>query len=419
MRRALTPEERLAIYDRHRRGESLAVIAAELGIHYETARKWWREGRHRGRPRLADRPRRPIGLLHRTPAAVVARIAELRRAHPEWGVPYLRQQVLHDPSLSPAQRAAVPGLSSCYRYLRQREDRPPKRPLRDYVPGAGLLAQAERPHHLWQMDLKEKCRVNGLPVQVTVANARDIFSSVTIGAQVFQLSRRNACLNGRDMQQACRDFFSEWGLPAILRTDQGSCFVGSMPQHGFPSDFTLWLVGLGIRHEVIGKGQVTQNGCVERFNRTYNSLVLRGGPYADLDELRAASKRTVDFLNTTYPSRAGTCAARAPLEAHPEARQTDRPYHRDREAELFVLDRVDAHLARFTWQRRADRVGKVSLGHTSYFLGRAHHGRVFDATFDPADRHFVFRSIDGDLTLRRPALGFEADQLLHTTGGPC
>ena len=415
MRRALTPVERLAIYDRHRQGESLAVIAAELGIHYETARKWWREGRRRGRPRLTDRPRRPIGLLHRTPPEVVARIAELHQAHPQWGLPYLRQQVLHDAALSRAQRAAVPSLSSCYRYLRQREDRPPKRSLRNHVPSAGLLAQAERPHHLWQMDLKEKCRVNGLAAQVTVVNARDIFSSVTVGAQVFQLTRRNACLNGRHMQQACRAFFTQWGLPAILRTDQGSCFVGSMPQHGFPSDFTLWLVGLGVHHEVIGKGQVTQNGCVERFNRTYNSLVLRGGPYADLEELREVSQRTVDFLNTTYPSRAGTCAGRAPLQAHPEARQPDRPYHPDREAELLALDRVDAYLARFTWQRRADRVGKVSLGHTNYSLGRAHQGHVFDVTFDPADRHFVFRSVDGDFILRRPARGFDAQHLLHVT----
>jgi transposase InsO family protein len=413
MRPALPPEQRLAIHDRHRTGESLAAIAIDLGIHYETARKWWREARLKGRAGVAERPRKPIGLLHRTPPQVVARLRQLRKEHPHWGVPYLRQQLLADPTLTPPERAAVPALSSLYRYLRQLEDRPPRAPLKNRVPPSSLVAQARYPHHLWQMDLKEKCRVSGLPQQISVANVRDVYSSVTVGAEVFALSRPNATLSGADMQAACRACFTYWGLPDLLRTDQGSCFVGTMPQTGFPSHFTLWLVGLDIRHETILKGQVTQNGCVERFNRTYNSLVLRGGPFTDLEELRQLSQETLDFLNTTYPSRAGTCQGRAPLQAHPQAATPRRPYHPARETERFSLDRVDAYLAQFRWQRRTDDVGKLSLGGCDYYLGREHKRRPFDVSFDPSDRHFVFQTPDGTLTLRRPALGLDAHHILH------
>ena len=95
-----------------------------------------------------------------------------------------------------------------------------------------------------QMDLKENCKVADLPARITVANVRDIYSSVSIGAQVFELSRPKANLSCTHMQAACRACFTDWGLPDILRTDQGSCFLGNMAQTGFPSRFTLWLVGI-------------------------------------------------------------------------------------------------------------------------------------------------------------------------------
>lgn len=416
MAAALTPEQRFAIYDRHRYGESLASIAQDLGVHYETARKWWRVGRLQGRRQLADRPRQHPGQLRRVPPAVVERIRTLRKQHRDsWGAPYLRQQLLRDPELTPALRAQVPSLSTLYRYLRTLEDREPRPPLHNETPSVALIAQTEYSHQLWQMDLKEKCRVAGLPNQVSVANVRDVYSSLTVGAEVFQLTRRNATLSGGDMQAACRQCFARFGLPEILRTDQGSCFVGTMPQSGFPSHFTLWLVGLGIAHETIEKGQVTQNGCVERFNRTFNHLVLRDGPFASLDELQHLADETRDFLNTRYPSRAGSCQGRPPLAAHPRAAHPRRRFHLDREAQLFERRRVDQYLARFRWQRRADQVGKVSLGARSYNLGREHKRRVFDVTFDPSDRHFVFQTPDEQFTLRQPARGLEPSDILNLT----
>ena len=414
MRAALTPEERIAIYDRHRAGESLASIAGELGIHYETARKWWRIGRRCGRDHLAERPRKRPGLLRDVPQAVVDRIVFLREEHRDsWGIPYLREQLLRDPELSAKQRRQVPSLSTLYRFLRRIEDRTPRTPLVDEVPSEPLLAQAKYPHHLWQIDLKEKCRVEGLSYQVTVLNARDVYSSVTVGAEIFELKRRNATLSGHDVQHASRACFARFGLPDIVRTDKGTCFAAQIMQNGFPSHFTLWLVGLGIRHDTIDRGQVTQNGCVERFNRTYSNLVLRDGPFKDLDELRQLSAATVRFLNESYPSRAGSCEGRSPLQAHPNAAEPRRPYTPDDEAPLFDLSRVDQYLARFRWQRRSDCLGKVSVGNRDYYLGRKHSRRVFDVTFDPTDRHFVFQTPDRTVSLRHRAIGFDAQDLLH------
>jgi transposase InsO family protein len=413
MRAALTPEERIAIYDRHRRGESLAAIARELGIHYETARKWWRIGRRCGRAQLADRPRKEPGVLRGVPQAVVERMVVLRQEHRDsWGMPYLREQLLRDSELTPKERRQVPSLSTLYRFFRRIEGRTPRTVLVNEIPSVPLLAQADYPHHLWQMDLKEKCRVKGLFHQITVLNARDVYSSLTVGAEIFELKRGSSVLSGRDVQKATRACFARFGLPDIVRTDKGTCFAAQILKNGFPSHYTLWLVGLGIRHDMIERGQAAQNGCVERFNRTYGSLVLRDGPFHDLDELRERSEATVRFLNESYPSRAGSCKGRAPLQAHPTAAKPRRPYRPEDEADLFDLSRVDKYLARFRWQRRSDSLGKVSVGNNDYYLGRKHARRVFDVTFDPAHRHFVFQTPDRTVSLRQPAIGLEAQDIL-------
>jgi len=348
------------------------------------------------------------------PERVCRRLDVLRRGHPGWGIPYLRQQLLSDAFLTPEERARVPSLSAIYRYLHAVEDNPfPKKRGSGQIPTTPLVEQALYCHHLWQMDLKEKCKVRGLPHRVTAANVRDVHSSVTIASEIFELSRSDSGLTGADMQRVCRTCFSEWGLPDVLRTDNGSCFVGTMPQTGFPSYFVLWLRGLGVKHETIPKGKVTQNGCVERYNRTYGSLVLQDGPYENAEELRAVSKLTVDFLNRCYPSRAGTCRGKPPLHAHPEAKKPRRRYTLRRERKLFSLARVDEYLSQFKWSRRADANGRVTLGQNGYHLGRQHRRRVFDVIFDRSDRHFVFRAPDGQVELRRPAVGLDADHILN------
>lgn len=415
---ALTPEQRLAIVDRHRKGETFTRISQDLGIHYETARKWARAARREGRRAVANRSRKPIGQLKQVPAEVVDRLRELRRQHSSWGVPYLREQLRRDPELSPEQQALVPSLSSCYRFLRREEDRAPRVKLNDKVPTTPLVQQANHPHHLWQMDLKEKCHLKGLDNQVTVANVRDVFSSVTVGAVVFSLTRRNATLSGADMQDACRECFATWGLPDILRTDNGTCFMGNYAQTHLPSAFTLWLVGLGVIHETIPKGKVTQNGCVERFNRTYNNLVLRDGPFEGLQQVRDVSRCTVDFLNQHYPSRAGHCRGRAPLTAHPEAKIPRRLYQPDREHDVFDLQRVDRYLAQFCWQRRTDMVGKVSLADQDYYVGKPNKGRVLDVTFEPKDRTMSFCIPDGEQVLRAPARGLDPKQITQIRHNP-
>lgn len=415
---ALSVDARLEIHDRHVAGETLTDIARSMGIHYETARKWYRVARQEGRKGLVQRRRRPPRqLLHQVPDRVRERLVALRKNHPGWGVPYLRQQLLADPDFTEDEGNHVPSVAAIYRYLHAVEENPFGRTkLAQDTPPVRLVDQVQHAHQLWQMDLKEKCAVKGLSQQVTVVTARDVYSSVTVASEVVALRRHASTLDGATVQQACRKCFTRWGLPDVLRTDNGSCFVGTMPQAGFPSYLTLWLTGLGVRHETIDKGQVTQNGCVERYNRTYTNLVLRDGPYADVAELQQVSDSTVEFLNGVYPSRAGRCGSRPPLSAHPEAQTPRRVYREETEGEQLSLALVDAYLAQFVWRRTVGSRGQVALGGERYGLGIEYAGEVMEITFDPQDRSFVFTRVDGSAQVRLPATALEADDIIgHRT----
>ncbi|MFJ2632955.1 helix-turn-helix domain-containing protein, partial [Streptomyces sp. NPDC087422] len=76
----LTVHGRRILVERVRSGRPVAHVAAEMGISRTTAHKWVRRWRAEGEAGLHDRSSRPHRTPHRTPAAVEARVCELRQA---------------------------------------------------------------------------------------------------------------------------------------------------------------------------------------------------------------------------------------------------------------------------------------------------------------------------------------------------
>jgi hypothetical protein len=78
-------------------------------------------------------------------------------------------------------------------------------------------------------------------------------------------------------EEACRvafdGLFKEYGLPQVLRTDNGTPFSG---RFGI-SSLSVWWVKLGIKPERIQRGKPTQNGRHERIHRTLKADAIRTG----------------------------------------------------------------------------------------------------------------------------------------------
>jgi hypothetical protein len=195
-----------------------------------------------------------------------------------------------------------------------------------------------------------------------------------------------------DARSTLRRCFDQWGtLPDEVQTDGESTLVTSK-EDGFPSDFTLWLAGLGIKHLVTRPGQPTDNSEVERCHRTMNDYAIVGNEKHPAVELQSILDDAVLELAFELPSYAEACAGRTPVEAHPELLEPRRPFRAEHELALFDLNRVDAFLSTFTWTRKVGKTGQICIGghHQYYSVGRAYARQEVVVRFDPTDRCFVF-----------------------------
>jgi transposase InsO family protein len=406
-----TFRQRREFYERHLRGETYREIADSEGVSKECVRYWCRRQRDGGSCGTIYR-RRPARLLGRFHPLVRYCILRLRLEHPRWGPNRIREKLKKRPS----QRGLrLPSESSIGRYLHQWHRfrrRPKKSPPKRKRP-----RDPAHVHQRWQIDFKVGIALNDGNL-VNLHTVRDPVGEACIGAFVFpagqvgQKAKRPAFEQVRSVLRTC---FARWGtLPEEVQTDNELTLTGQ-PQDTFPSRFTLWLKGLGIDHLVIRPGKPTDNAEVERCHRTVNDYAIVGNEEADIAQLQHILDQAVDELNFELPSRAEGCGGVPPVVAHPELLQPRRPFRPEHELALFDLERVDAHLATFTWKRKVGKTGQITIGgqHQCYSVGRAYARQQVLVRFDPTDRHFVFFDSDDpeEEIGRRPARDLDVSDL--------
>jgi hypothetical protein len=242
------------------------------------------------------------------------------------------------------------------------------------------------------MDAKESVAVAGVGT-VTFNQARDEFGRATVLHRIHpaeQTDQRIVKMTIAQVQQDCRVAFAQWGLPDAIQTDNASIFVDADPTP-FPTQLTLWWVGLGIAHHLAASPQ--RNGSVERGHRTLDERTLSGQHFDGADDLQHQVDTDWDELNAECPSRARGCHGQPPLVAHPELLVPRRPYRPEWELDLFDLKRVDEYLATRHWVRTVSEVGQASSGGHRYGLGTSWAGQTVSVGFDPAQRQFVFTQV--------------------------
>lgn len=384
-----TVEQRRRFWERHQAGETYQAIANDYGLSKECIRYWCRRQRDGGSCRTRRRRRRKRGLLSTFHPLVPYVLLRLRRKHPGWGPALLRYHMSQRSSLQgkrlPSETQIGRYLHQWERFRRQRKAKPEKRPRPD---------EATRVHQRWQVDFKL-----GIPLedntQVNLHTVRDVVGAVCTTAAITPAgpvgppARR---VTRREVQTTLRAAFRRWGtLPEEVQTDGDTIFIGR-PDDNFPSHFTLWLVGLGVRHLVTRAATPTDNAEVERGHRTINEYTMIGHQHLPAPELQQVLDQAVEELAFHLPSQAHGCNGRPPVQAHPELLRQPRPYTPEQELALFDLTRVDRYLACITLVRKVTEVGQINIGgrRERYSVGRDYAGHYVQVRFDPEDRHFVF-----------------------------
>ena len=382
-----TPSQRRTFYELHQQGLSYAEIADQYQVSRECVRYWCRRQRDGGSSETTYH-REPGGLLGRFDGMVRYCILRLRREHPRWGPRTIR---FHLGKRSSLKGLALPSRAQIGRYLHQWEEfrRPPKEEDEDQRPDPPTEV-----HQRWQVDFKVNIALQDCTA-VDLHTVRDPVGETCLDAVLHltqQVNIRTKRVPMEDVRSTLRHCFDYWNtLPDEIQTDGESTLVTSRAD-GFPSDFTLWLAGLGIKHLVIRPGQPTDNAEVERCHRTINDYAIVGNEKHPVIELQSILDDAVLELAFDLPSRAEGCAGRTPIEAHPELLQPRRPFRAEHELAHFDLRRVDAFLSTFAWTRKVSKNGQICIGghHQYYSVGKAYARQEVVVCFDPTDRCFVF-----------------------------
>ena len=259
----LTPRSRAELVRRVvGQGQTPKAVATAFGVCVKTVRKWVARWRAEGKTGLADRSSRPLRLRRPTPAAVVARVGELRRQR------WTGKAIAAELGVSPATVSRVLrrlGLSR----LRDLE---PAEPVRRY--------ERERPGDLIHLDIKKLGRFEAVGHRITgdrrqgesrgagwefVHVCIDDASRIAFSRILPDERKQSATA----FLGAAVAYYRSLGVEvARVMTDNGSCYRSK--------DFRDACRDLGLRHIRTRPYTPKTNGKAERFIQT----ALREWAYA-------------------------------------------------------------------------------------------------------------------------------------------
>lgn len=242
----------------------VAALCNAYGISEKTGHKWLNRFREEGRAGLSDRSHAPHDAPHRMSSEVRREILALREKHPTWGPKKLRVVLRRR-----LPEKHWPAASSIGELLRREGY---VQPARRRSRGAGLaidsgLTVAHAPNDVWSTDFKGQFRLTSGELCYPLT-AQDVVSRYVIGSTALSST---AAL---PVQIAFSRHFEEFGLPLVIRSDNGVPFA-SPSAIGRLSKLSVWWIRLGIRPERIEPAQPQQNGKHERMHKTLKAEATR------------------------------------------------------------------------------------------------------------------------------------------------
>jgi Helix-turn-helix domain len=390
--RKVTLSEREQIYLKKMAGQTLPQIAQALGLSEACVRKWWRRGRDEGLLGLVERKRgRPVqGILSQFSTQVCQASVKLKREHKRWGANRVLLEMRNDPTLV---GLSLPSRSRLYPYFRQ--ECPDCLNVWTKHIQVAVPTPATAVHEVWQVDHQEGHLLGDGSV-ATICNIRDPYGAAMIASQAFSVKTklRWRKLTWEEVRQVLRSGFAEWQtLPDSVLTDN-EMGLGGNPNDPFPSWLSLYLAGLGIKHNFIRSHQPTDQPQVERNHRTLDGFTDDEGSRQDLGHLQQALDQERWVYNYQFPSRASDCDGLPALQAHPALLSPRRPYRLEWEGVLFNLQRVYDFLATFSFERKVNRNGQVTLKGHHYTVGLMHKEKTIQVRLDADTQEWRFLESD-------------------------
>lgn len=243
---------------------SVTELCDRYGISRKTGYKWLNRYGVEGEAGLRDRSRAPRSSPSRTLERLVEPLLALRRKHPTWGprklLAYLAKRSPEEPWPS---ASTIGEILKRHGLVQERHRR--SRGLAAFK--RGNLTQATAANHVWACDFKGQFRTADgqvcYPLTVT-----DSYSRYLLGVDGL------VSVSEPYSWPVFERLFRCYGLPQIIRSDNGSPFAAARSLAGLTRLAVKWLK-LGIRPERIKPGHPEQNGSHERMHRDLKRETVR------------------------------------------------------------------------------------------------------------------------------------------------
>lgn len=235
--------------------ERFGEVCREFGISRKTGYKWKQRFLEEGLSGLGDQSRRPETSPNELGESMVCQIVKLRLAHPTWGARKLRAVLERT-----VAKESLPSESSFKRVLDKAGLVQRRRRVASGQSGRlQTPTRAERPNQVWTIDFKgwwyTRNRTRFEPLTI-----RDDFSRYVLCAQAME-DARSETVRGQ-----MTEVFERYGLPEVIRSDNGAPFAAAKSPLGL-SRLSAWWLSLGINLDRIAPGRPDQNGGHERMHR--------------------------------------------------------------------------------------------------------------------------------------------------------
>ena len=246
-------DERLKFVARLLDGEKMSVVCRDFGISRPTGYKIFNRYKECGLDGLKDRSRRPYHHANRLPFQIERTILKLKREHPTWGAPKIREKLIREyPMIKPPAKSTVHAVLDRHGLVQRRRKR-----RRGRAQGT-TLKHVTQPNNLWCADYKGEFRLGNrvycYPLTITDYSSRYLLAceglSSTKSDFAFSVFERA---------------FKEHGIPQAIRTDNGIPFASPNAFFGM-SKLSVWWLRLGINIErialVIPSRMAAMNACI-------------------------------------------------------------------------------------------------------------------------------------------------------------
>lgn len=266
-------------------------ICEDFGISEKTGHKWKNRFYEEGKLGLYEKSREAENHPNALPEDTVIAIIQLKTAHPYWGAKKILELFKKS-----RRNADVPSLSSVNRIL-SKANLIKKRRVKPVSTDCRRLhahIQPKEVNDVWAIDFKGYWRSDGEICEPFTV--RELVSRKILCAKLMQSKSSEA------VRAVMTDLFKKYGLPKVIRSDNGTPFSSPNGVLSLTS-LSAWWITLGIIPDRTEKGSPGQNGSLERMHADIAREIegkVRGGVLAN----QAVIDAWVEEYNSVRPNEA-------------------------------------------------------------------------------------------------------------------